>query len=182
MRGVSLTSDWTWTRATASSVDAAAKTVSWNCEPGSDYWRTTASGVVSHNGHALLHPADGDFALSAEFAAPLSERYDQCGLILIENETKWFKTSFERDGDIFVGGVATSGTSDWSRSPTDRLTSLKVVRQGTTVEVYVHEAEAIWSLIRQLTMAGHLQVGLYSAAPTGAGFVTCASDVELSLG
>lgn len=182
MRAMSLTEGWKWTRESASAIDPPTRTVSWRCEHGSDYWRLTASRIVTHNGHSFLHEARGDFSLSASFSAKLSERYDQCGLILIKDELEWLKTSFEMDGRLCVGAVNTRGTSDWSRSLTDRLTALRVQREGDAVEVSTLGADGEWAMIRHLTIEDPLQVGLYSAAPIGAGFTTIATEVELLLG
>lgn len=173
---------WTWTRESAPRIDPSAGTVSWQCSHGSDYWRLTASGIEAHNGHSLVHEVGGDFVVSARFSADLRERYDQCGLIVMKDQSEWLKTSFEMDGDLCVGAVNTRGTSDWSRSATDRLTALRIQRAGDAVEVSALRSDGRWDLIRHLTFGGPLLAGLYSAAPSGPGFVTTATEVELTLG
>ena len=174
--------EWVWTRVTESDVDLDAGVVTLTTTHGSDYWRHTASGVVAHNGHALVARAGGDVDLSARFDADLATQYDQVGLLVLSNETDWYKTSYELDGTLCVGGVRTRHDSDWSRSDVDGLGWLRVVRHGDVVESFVrHTDDGEWRMIRQFRMPGVLDVDVYAAAPSGPGFPARASEISLRI-
>jgi regulation of enolase protein 1 (concanavalin A-like superfamily) len=174
--------EWVWTRPTAAEVDLEGGSVTLTAEHGSDYWRHTASGVIAHNGHAFVTRAGGDVDLSARFDAELATQYDQIGLIALGKETDWYKTSYELDGALCVGGVRTRQDSDWSRADVDMLGWLRVVRTADVVESFVrHTDDGPWQMIRQFRMPGVLDVGIYAAAPSGPGFTARATGIRLRL-
>lgn len=174
---------WTWTRATESVVDLTRGTASFVAVHGSDYWRLTASGITVHTGHSLVTPVTGDFDLSARFRATFRSRYDQVGLVVLGSETDWYKSSYELDGDLCVGGVRTRDDSDWSRALVPDLGFLRVVRQGDVVESFsrVDAPDHSWHMIRQFRMEGAADVGVYAAAPLGDGFRVDVSEISLSV-
>jgi regulation of enolase protein 1 (concanavalin A-like superfamily) len=174
--------EWVWTRITEADVDLDAGEVTLTAVHGSDYWRHTASGITVHNGHSLVTRAGGDVDLSARFDADLATQYDQVGLVVLSNELDWYKTSYELDGSLCVGGVRTRHDSDWSRSDVDGLGWLRVVRSGDVVESFVrHSADDGWRMIRQFRMPGVLDVGIYGAAPAGPGFTAGVTDIHIKL-
>jgi regulation of enolase protein 1 (concanavalin A-like superfamily) len=172
---------FSWTRESNASIEAAKSSVSWSCLEGSDYWRLTASGLIAHNGHACVVPVERGFSLAGNFSSSLRFQYDQAGLIAIKTREEWFKGSFELDGQIYVGGVHTRGTSDWSRAPAPTLGSLRLERQDGTLMLSWRLQHGEWSMIRQLTLEGSLLLGYYSAAPLGSGFRTTLSDFHLEI-
>ena len=172
---------WSWSRDSQPSMESEDGACSWNCVNGSDYWRLTESGGIAHNGHACLFPADGDFSIEGHFSAPLEARYDQLGLIVLKNETHWFKGGFELDGRIYVGGVHTRGTSDWAFAPASLPGGLKLSRQANTLEMFWRSSAGEWARIRQLTLEGPVQAGFYSAAPLGPGMRSRVSGLRLDV-
>ncbi len=172
---------WLWTRESHPVVDAKKGTVTWSCVQGSDYWRLTASGVVAHNGHSRVIPVEGDFSLEGDFSAELAVQYDQVGLIVIKSPTEWFKASFELDGQIYVGGVHTRETSDWSLAPATFPGGLMLVRRSEVVELSWRPQGGEWAKLRQLTLGGPASAGFYSASPLGPGFQASVAGLRFSL-
>jgi regulation of enolase protein 1 (concanavalin A-like superfamily) len=155
------------------------ESMTWRCRGGTDFWRVTESGIVKHDGHALLVPVDGDFRLEGIVAGDLVERYDQVGLFVQATEERWIKLGAELDGGLWLSAVHTRGESDWSREPLAGLpVRLAVERHADTIACS-SEVDGSLRMFRQLHLPGPVSVGPYSCAPLGAGFEASARVLRL---
>jgi regulation of enolase protein 1 (concanavalin A-like superfamily) len=172
---------WSWTREPVDVTTLTSGQLSWICGPDSDFWRVTAGGATKHDGYAYVREIDGDFEMRAQFDLELNARFDHGGLIMIGGPEKWCKAAFELEGgEVLVGAVHTRSHSDWSCNLSSLPGSLRVRRDGGTIEVFTRESPDRWRMIRQLYLDGPLQLGPFSAAPTGAGYAAHVSDFYLA--
>lgn len=174
---------WSWTRSPVAQEGPTATSLGWTCGPDSDFWRLTAEGTIKHDGYAYLWELDGDFEMRGRFDLDFGARFDHGGLMVLAGPEKWLKAAWELEGgEVLVGAVHTLSYSDWSCGLSSLPGSLEVRRRGGTIEVAVLEAADRWRMIRQLYLDGPVQVGPFSAAPTGPGFGARVSEFRLSVG
>ncbi len=82
-----------------------------------DFWQRTHYGFRPDNGHCLLTPLTGDFALTTCVEFRPRTKYDQCGLLLRLDAENWIKCSTEYEDETCsrLGSVVTNlGYSDWA--------------------------------------------------------------------
>ncbi len=142
-------------------------------EPHTDFWRLTHDGAVRHNGHFYGHAVAGDCTITLCAQGTYRSQYDQAGLFILLDEKTWLKTGTEFvDGTLRASVVVTREQSDWSIMPApagERLW-VRIVRQGTTVEVAFSDQDAHYALARQCTLtASPVRVGPFCCSP-GDGF------------
>jgi uncharacterized protein len=144
-----------------------------------DFWQRTHYGFQRDNGHALLKEVTGPFHLRARFRFSPNAQYDQCGLLLREDENCWFKCSVEYEDERLsrLGSVLTNGGySDWA---TQDISS--AIREITYDVEFTHSdivAQYSFDGVAFTQMrVGHLAartnrlwVGLYGCSPVGDGF------------
>ncbi len=58
-------------------------------EEGGDFWRQTHYGFERASGHALLFEVPTAFAAEIDFSGSFEQKYEQAGLLLWEDETRW---------------------------------------------------------------------------------------------
>jgi regulation of enolase protein 1 (concanavalin A-like superfamily) len=171
---------WTWTRPPVAHEGSTASSLTWTCGPDSDFWRLTAEGKIKHDGYAYVHDVEGDFVMRGRFEFEFGARFDHGGLIVLGGPENWLKAAWELEGgEVLVGAVHTLSHSDWSCGLSGLPGSLQVVRRRGTIEVAVLEPPDRWRMIRQLYFEGPVQVGPFSAAPTGPGYRGRVSEFQL---
>lgn len=80
-----------------------------------DFWRETHYGFTRDNGHFLGVPAGESFTATLRVQGEFRRLYDQAGLMIRLDATRWVKTGVEfSDGEAFLSTVVTDGKSDWS--------------------------------------------------------------------
>jgi regulation of enolase protein 1 (concanavalin A-like superfamily) len=155
-----------------------------------DYWRHTRHDFVQSNAHVYGRTADGDFVAAVTVAGDYATQYDQAGLFVGADDTRWLKCGVEYvDGRRHASVVVTRESSDWSVVPlsdVDRPSAadpvrVRVRRIGPDVEVDYAVGDDGFERIRQarLTDADELRVGLMGAAPQGDGFRARFSGLEI---
>ena len=92
-------------------------------DPVTDYWQRTYYGFRHNNAHAFVTPiAKNEFSFTVKTSWKPEKLFDQCGVVLYQDEDNWFKASVEFDNEKFsrLGSVVTNlGYSDWSTSDVD---------------------------------------------------------------
>jgi len=172
--------DWSWVREPGSVETRGPRIMTWRSVHDSDFWRLTAGGYVKHDGNALVTRVSGDFCVQASFDAKLETRYDQLGLVVLADESRWLKAGYELEGgEIWKGAVHTNEYSDWSCEPAALPAAVRVARNDGTIVVSSPDAQGEWRMLRQLFLDGDVAVGPYSAAPLGPGFTTRMTDFVL---
>jgi regulation of enolase protein 1 (concanavalin A-like superfamily) len=83
-----------------------------------DFWQRTYYGFRHDNAHAFLAPMTStEFSFTVKAAWKPVKLFDQCGVILYQDENNWFKASVEyEDARVSkLGSVVTNlGYSDWA--------------------------------------------------------------------
>ena len=145
-------------------------------EEGSDAWRLTSYGFVHDTEHALLAPLPDDAAMEVEFDIPFEAQFDQAGLFVRVDETRWVKAGIEfADGELNLGAVVTDGMSDWSLAPVphwrSRRITVRISRQGTALTVRAAADGEPLRLVRVIPFAADLDAaaGPFVCAPSRAG-------------
>ncbi|MFI8634059.1 DUF1349 domain-containing protein [Microbacterium sp. NPDC077663] len=143
---------------------------------GSDAWRLTSYGFVHDTEHALLAPMPDGTAMEVEFDAAFEAQFDQAGVFVRVDATRWVKAGVEfSDGDLQLGAVVTDGMSDWSLAPVSewlgRRITVRVSRSGNALTVRAGAAGDPLRLVRVIPFAADLDTaaGPFACAPTRAG-------------
>jgi uncharacterized protein len=176
---------WTWLNQPATWT-AEGDTLTVTTDPETDFWRTTHYGYVRDSGHILGATLDVDFTLTATFAGDYREQYDQAGIAIWVDAENWIKTGIEFvDGQQQISAVVTRGFSDWSVAPVARpdTVTIKADRSGDTVTItYGLDGAEPTTLLRlaYLSPGGTVLAGVMAASPTGGGFPTTFTNVELA--
>lgn len=118
-----------------------------------DFWRTTAHGYVTDNGHALLAPLPDGSAIEVTFDAVFERQFDQAGIMVRTDETSWLKAGLEFvDGSPQLGAVVTRGVSDWSTGLmpewNGRAVTLRASRSGDALTVRARCEDGPWRTVR----------------------------------
>jgi regulation of enolase protein 1 (concanavalin A-like superfamily) len=139
------------------------------CEPGTDFWRTTHYGYDRDSGHFAFAELDSEVAL--RFRGDFAAQYDQAGLMLRVDASNWIKAGIElADGRAWLSVVVTRGLSDWSQQPApepdaDGWWTVRAVRSGDAVQLLCDDQP-----IRLAPLSGTVLAGPMCAAPEGPGF------------
>ena len=157
-----------------------------------DFWRKTHYGFIRDTGHFLHHPVSGDFTAEVTIIARYEALYDQAGLMLRLDATRWVKAGIEfTDGQPFFSTVITNDRSDWSiialPFAADRL-RLRLTRHEDAIRIQVRRPDGGWTMTRLgYLQAGPAQVGIMACSPERAGFVagfhdySCGSAIDRAL-
>ncbi|HWV50475.1 MAG TPA: DUF1349 domain-containing protein, partial [Microbacterium sp.] len=119
---------------------------------GSDAWRHTAYGFVHDTEHALTAPLAVGEAMEVSFRAPWDGQFDQAGVFVRIDDTRWIKAGLEfADGHLGLGAVVTDGRSDWSVGFVDEWRdaeiTVRVSRWPDAVIVRARADDGDWRLV-----------------------------------
>ncbi|WP_371811128.1 DUF1349 domain-containing protein [Aeromicrobium sp. CFBP 8757] len=167
-----------WTTPPPSAVERGTSLLVTAAE-GSDAWRHTSYGFVHASEHALLAGMPPSSSVEVTFVADLPEQFDQAGVFLKVDETRWIKAGVERsDGVLQLGAVVTDGWSDWSVAPVPgwaggRVT-IRVSRTAESVTIRARLDDQAFQLVRvaPLRTEDEIGAGPYVCAPTRDGLTT----------
>jgi regulation of enolase protein 1 (concanavalin A-like superfamily) len=151
-----------------------------------DFWRKTFYGFVRDNGHAYLSEVSGDFTASAVVLGDYEALYDQAGLMLRIDETRWIKAGIEfTDGLMHFSVVVTNGVSDWSviplhsAKPSDPV-SVRLTRHDDAVRVQFSIGDAPWQMARLCPFpSNNAEVGVMACSPQRSGFSASFRDISV---
>lgn len=168
-------SDGTWTTPPHAAVEQDGM-LRVTAVEGSDAWRITSYGFVHDTENALLAPIPDGTAMEVAFDATFEAQFDQAGLFVRVDETRWVKAGVEfSDGDLQLGAVVTDRMSDWSLAPVPewlgRRITVRVSRDGNALTVRAGADDEPLRLVRVIPFAADLDAaaGPFVCAPTRAG-------------
>ncbi|MBK8884930.1 MAG: DUF1349 domain-containing protein [Bacteroidales bacterium] len=147
--------------------------------PETDFWQRTYYGFRSDTAHALVTERKGDFTFSIKTDFKSKTLYDQCGIVLYQNNDNWIKASVEYENSDFsrLGSVGTNlGYSDWATTDISSSISTMWYRLSRIGQDFLIENStdgAKYSQLRMLHM--HLplvdaRIGIYACSPGKSGF------------
>jgi len=147
-----------------------------------DFWRETYYGFTRDSGHFLGFAAGPSFSAKLRVRGEFRTLYDQAGLMVRVNETKWVKTGVEfTDGEAFLSTVVTDGRSDWSVSqPFKELEDFQIrvsVNNGA-LRIQASRDGSFWPLLSlaPFALAEHYLVGPTACTPERSGLTIQFSD------
>jgi regulation of enolase protein 1 (concanavalin A-like superfamily) len=147
-----------------------------SADPKTDFWRKTESGTITDNGHFFRRRMRGDFTCSVRISGDYHEIFDQAGLMVRVDSTRWVKCGIELfEGRPNVSAVFTRDSSDWSTFKLPEPAGsvwIKLTRKGPTLDVFYALNDKQFSLCRSGFIGNwnELEVGRMCAAPVGNGF------------
>ena len=153
-----------------------------------DFWQNTYYSFRHDNGHFLSRRRQGDFTATVTFAADYRALYDQAGLMIRHDETRWMKCGIEyTDGARHFSVVVTNGHSDWSAFRLDHefdRMSARVTRNGDALFIqYRTDRMSDWRMARLAYFdpsLGDLAVGPTFCSPQREGFEAEFLDFSLT--
>lgn len=154
-------------------------------DAGTDFWRNTHYGFVRDNGHFLGFAAGSSFTATVRVSGQYETLYDQAGLMIRIDETRWIKTGVEMtDGELFLSAVVTNGNSDWSiAQPFAGLNDffLRLTLKDGALRIQASKTGAHWPLIRlaPFPVSENYLVGPMACTPGRAGLNAAFSDFSI---
>jgi regulation of enolase protein 1 (concanavalin A-like superfamily) len=153
-----------------------------------DFWQRTYYGFKRDDGHFLHRRRRGDFTAAVTFTGDYRELYDQAGLMIRHDATRWMKCGIEyTDGARHFSVVVTNGHSDWSAFRLDHdfaRMSVQVTRNGDALFIqYRTDAMSGWRMARLAYFDPALEalsIGPAFCSPQRAGFEAEFVDFSLS--
>lgn len=165
---------------------AEGNTITVTADAKTDFWRITHSGEVNDNGHLYYDTVPGEFVATVKFTGEYGSLYDQAGLMVRVDETRWMKCGIELfERVLHVSTVITREFSDWSLRPLPEAAAvlwLRVSRHGNTLEAAYSLDGATYLMMWQgyFPPEGAVDVGVMCCAPVGDGFTTTFEDFVIS--
>lgn len=150
-----------------------------------DFWRETFYGFTRDSGHFLGFASNGGFTASLRIRGEFRELYDQAGLMVRIDETKWIKSGVEfTDGELFLSTVVTDGRSDWSVSQPFRELNdflIRVTIDKGAARIQASRDGSFWPLLRlaPFPVASSYQVGPMACTPERAGLTVHFSEFSI---
>ncbi|KIQ03460.1 regulation of enolase 1 [Agrobacterium tumefaciens] len=140
-----------------------------------DFWRETYYGFTRDSGHFLGFDTGSSFTAVIRIRGEFRTLYDQAGLMVRIDDTKWVKTGVEfTDGELFLSTVVTNGKSDWSISqPFKEIEDfyIRVTVNNGAMRIQASRDGKFWPLLRlaPFPIAERYQVGPTACTPERSG-------------
>jgi len=150
-----------------------------------DFWRETYYGFTRDSGHFLAFPTADSFTAQIRVQGEFRTLYDQAGLMVRLDESRWVKTGVEfTDGEAFLSTVVTDGKSDWSVSqPFKELEDfrIRVTVAGGALRIQASRDGSFWPLLRlaPFPAAERYQVGPAACTPERSGLTVRFSEFSI---
>lgn len=158
-------------------------------EPETDFWQRTYYGFSHDTAHAFVMPAAFDFTFSVKAQFDYRKTYDQCGLLIYQNSSSWFKVSLEFENSTYqrLGSVVTNnGYSDWATSDISseiRTLYYRLSRRGADFRI---ENSIDGMTFRQMRIfhlfdgKGEVKFGVYACSPLRSSFDAVFTEMKIS--
>ncbi|MBX4970386.1 DUF1349 domain-containing protein [Rhizobium binae] len=150
-----------------------------------DFWRETYYGFTRDSGHFLAFPTADNFTAQIRVQGEFRTLYDQAGLMVRLDETRWVKTGVEfTDGEAFLSTVITDGRSDWSVSQPFRQLEdfhIRVTVADGALRIQASCDGSRWPLLRlaPFPIADRYEVGPMACTPERSGLTVRFSEFSI---
>ena len=158
-------------------------------EPVTDFWQRTYYGFCHDNTHAFLVPVpQQEFSFTVKASWMPKKQFDQCGIILYQDDDNWCKASVEYDNEQFsrLGSVVTNlGYSDWATTDIDSACHdlcYRLSRRGQDFLIESSEDGQDFSQMRIFHMhtpIAQVNIGVYACSPLDSSIEAVFSDFAL---
>lgn len=155
-------------------------------DKGSDFWCETFYGFTRDSGHFYGMHAPSRFTAQLRIRAKYEKLYDQAGLMIRIDETRWMKAGIElSDGRAMISSVLTDGRSDWATAPYEGDPKdfwIRATVADGVLRLQVSGNGKIWPLMRLAPFpeAESYQVGPMCCTPEREGLQVHFSDWSLT--
>ncbi|MBY3597717.1 MULTISPECIES: DUF1349 domain-containing protein [Rhizobium] len=151
-----------------------------------DFWRETYYGFTRDTGHFLAFPTGDSFTAQIRVQGEFRTLYDQAGLMVRLDESRWLKTGVEfTDGEAFLSTVVTDGRSDWSVSqPFKELEDfhIRVTVANGAMRIQASRNGRFWALLRlaPFPAADRYEVGPTACTPERRGLTVRFAEFSIA--
>ena len=155
-------------------------------DEATDFWRETQYGFIRHSGHVFGTAVSGGFTATLRIRAGYKSLYDQAGMMILIDETRWVKAGIElSDGAAQLSSVLTLGRSDWATGLFQGDAADFWIRATIDRGVLRLQASADglrWPLLRLCPFpeGGPYMVGPMCCTPERAGLAVAFSDFSVT--
>lgn len=167
------------------SVQVSDHSLTMTTDEKTDFWRETYYGFTRDTGHFLGVPTTDGFTAEIRIQGEFQALYDQAGLMVRIDESRWVKTGVEfTDGEAFLSTVVTDGRSDWSVSkPFKALDDfyMRVTLSNGAMRIQASRDGRFWPLLRlaSFPVAEGYQVGPTACTPERGGLTVHFSEFKI---
>lgn len=157
-------------------------------DPNTDLWQRTHYGFQNDNAPGFLKKTDGDFTFSVKATFQYKKQYDQCGILLYENEKNWMKASLEYENKSFarLGSVVTGfGYSDWATNDVPSNISELYYRLNRRGQDFLIEYSENGTDFKQMRIfhfhpnVAKVNIGVYACSPLDSSFRAIFSAINV---
>ncbi len=158
--------------------------------PNTDLWQRTYYGFRRANAHMLVMPvSERYFSFRVKARHDGNTRYDQCGIVIFQDEENWFKCALEDMGTEFrdLGSVVTNnGYSDFGCTAVSPSVDTMYYRLSRRESDYRLERSFDGVEYRQMRMfhlaagSGEINMGLFACSPSDASCRAVFSEMEIT--
>lgn len=168
----------------------APDSISFQTEPGTDFWQRTYYEFQNDNAPACLMPVEKqEFSFSVNVRYTPAQLFDQAGVIIYQDSENWCKASveFEDERVSKLGSVVTNhGYSDWATTDIEVGADINMsYRLSRRNKDFLIESAINGSPFRQMRIfhlhaaAGAVNIGIYACSPLQSSFRVVFSSFEL---
>jgi Uncharacterized conserved protein len=168
----------------------APDSISFQTEPGTDFWQRTYYGFQNDNAPACLMPVEKQkFSFSVNVRYTPAQLFDQAGVIIYQDSENWCKASveFEDERVSKLGSVVTNqGYSDWATTDIECGAEIRMsYRLSRRNKDFLIESALNGSPFHQMRIfhlhaaADAVNIGIYACSPLQSSFRAVFSSFEL---
>lgn len=148
-----------------------------------DFWQALHHNIQKDNGHFFFTRKQGDFSFSAKWRFDKINPFDQCGIMVRQDNRNWFKISIMSEK---LGTVATTrGYSDWAMQDIPEGTKeiwYKIRKvKGDYYAFFSVDGEKFHQtrLFTFPSESAEVKAGAYICTPNKTPFTAVLSDIEI---
>lgn len=156
--------------------------------PDTDFWRGTYYGLKYNNAPAIVVASEEQFwTLKAKVTFNSSVFFDQCGLLIYQDENNWMKSGIEYQNNGYqqlFSVVTNNGFSDWSMANFDQLTQTMYYRLSRRKSDFLLENSpdgTHFSMMRMFHLfhaEKSVRFGFFASSPGDSSFAAHFSEIE----
>lgn len=156
--------------------------------PDTDFWRGTYYGLTYNNAPGALLTSDEPFwTLKAKVAFESRVFFDQCGLLIYQDENNWMKSGIEYQSNGYqqlFSVVTNNGFSDWSMADFDPAIQTMYYRLSRRKSDFLLENSpdgTHFSMMRMFHLfhaEKRVRFGFFASSPGDSSFAAHFSEIE----
>ncbi|WP_252244399.1 MULTISPECIES: DUF1349 domain-containing protein [unclassified Clostridium] len=159
-------------------------------EPRTDLWQRTYYGFQNNNAPALLvSTKEKEFSFLVKTQFDSNHRFDQCGVIIYQDNDNWFKASIEYQNEEYqrLGSVVTNyGYSDWATTDISAKYKQMYYRLSRRENDYCIENSYDGVNFKQMRIfhlfkaSDEIRMGIYACSPEESSFNAVFTQIKFT--